>query len=296
MDRKVLIADDNQLNIRLLEDILADESFIVYKADNGFPVLEMARELKPDVILMDIMMPDMDGFTVCKLLKRDPDVNNIPIIMVTAKTDGNDLKCALDSGAFDYIKKPVDELEVIARVQSAIRFKDQQDQLRESATKDSLTGLFNHALLMELLEKGLSKQQRNAGEIAFVMMDIDYFKVVNDTYGHMAGDLVLKELSDILMYSVRQGDITGRYGGEEFGVIITNAEKEAVYSLCERIRKKVEDHDFVIDNKTIKITISMGIHFKSAQEEITAAGMVRKADEALYRAKHSGRNRVAMND
>lgn len=296
MDRKVLIADDNQLNLRLLEDILADENFIVYKTDNGLPVLEMVRELKPDVVLLDIMMPGLDGLEVCKLLKGDSDIKNIPVIMVTAKTDGNDLKVALDNGAFDYIKKPVDEIEVIARVQSAIRFKDQQDQLMECATKDSLTGLFNHALLMELLEKELSKQQREAGNIAFVMLDVDYFKVVNDTYGHMAGNLVLKELSEIFMSSVRLGDIAGRYGGEEFGMVVSNTKKDAVISLCERIRKNVEDYDFDIGNKTIKITISMGIYFKSAEEDIHAVDMVQKADEALYRAKHSGRNRVAVDD
>lgn len=296
MDRKVLIVDDNQLNLRLLEDILTDESFTVYKANNGLLALEMAHNLKPDVILLDIMMPGMDGFEVCRLLKSEPDLQNIPVIMVTAKLGGNDLKFALENGAFDYIKKPVDELEVIARVHSAIRFKDQQHHLLECATKDSLTGLFNYALLMELFSKELSKQQRSGGNIAFVMLDIDHFKEINDTYGHLAGDLVLKGLSGILTDSMRQGDIVGRYGGDEFGIVIVNADKDTVFSICERLRKNIEDHDFDIGEKKIHTTISMGIHLKSGKEKITVADLLRKADAALYKAKSVGRNMVKIDD
>ena len=294
MDRKVLVVDDNKFSTKLLADILTDEGFIVFTADNGLAVQEMAHELKPDVILLDIMMPGMNGFEVCSLLKDTPDVKDIPVIMVSARTDGNDLKFALENGAFDYIKKPVDELELVARVQSAIRFKDQQDQWMECATKDGLTGIFNHSLLMELFEKELSRQRRNGGKIAFAMLDVDYFKLINDSYGHMAGDRILKEFSGILKQSVRQGDIIGRYGGEEFGVVISNLDRNGVLTLCERIRKKVEDSRFDVGSDSIGITASMGVFLLNANAGVTAADMVKQADDALYRAKDKGRNRVEL--
>jgi len=292
MITKILVVDDNLNNIRLLTDILEDENFTVYTADNGAAVLAMVHKLKPDVILLDIMMPGLDGFEVCKLLKNDFDIKDIPVIMVTAKTEGIDIKKSLEMGAFDYIKKPIDEIEVIARVQSAIRFKQTQDKLKEMAMKDGLTGLYNHALLIELFEKEIDKQQRNNGSISFAMIDIDDFKKINDTYGHISGDTVLKELSNILMSSVRGGDIVGRYGGEEFSIVFPGIDEQNAFQLCERIRKEVEDFNFEIGIETVKITISIGINFNELKGIINKREIIQKADEALYRAKHNGRNRV----
>ena len=292
MITKILVVDDNLNNIRLLTDILEDENFTVYTADNGAAVLAMVHKLKPDVILLDIMMPGLDGFEVCKLLKNDFDIKDIPVIMVTAKTEGIDIKKSLEMGAFDYIKKPIDEIEVIARVQSAIQFKQTQDKLKEMAMKDGLTGLYNHALLIELFEKEIDKQQRNNGSISFAMIDIDNFKKINDTYGHISGDTVLKELSNILMSSVRGGDIVGRYGGEEFSIVFPGIDEQNAFQLCERIRKEVEDFNFEIGIETVKITISIGINFNELKGIINKREIIQKADEALYRAKHNGRNRM----
>jgi len=292
MITKILVVDDNLNNVRLLTDILEDENFTVYTADNGAAVLAMVHKLKPDVILLDIMMPGLDGFEVCKLLKNDFDSKDIPVIMVTAKTEGIDIKKSLEMGAFDYIKKPIDEIEVIARVRSAIWFKQTQDKLKEMAMKDGLTGLYNHALLIELFEKEIDKQQRNNGSISFAMIDIDDFKKINDTYGHISGDTVLKELSNILMSSVRGGDIVGRYGGEEFSIVFPGIDEQNAFQLCERIRKEVEDFDFEIGIETVKITISIGINFNELKGIINKREIIQKADEALYRAKHNGRNRV----
>lgn len=292
MITKILVVDDNLNNVRLLTDILEDENFTVYTADNGAAVLAMVHKLKPDVILLDIMMPGLDGFEVCKLLKNDFDSKDIPVIMVTAKTEGIDIKKSLEMGAFDYIKKPIDEIEVIARVRSAIWFKQTQDKLKEMAMKDGLTGLYNHALLIELFEKEIDKQQRNNGSISFAMIDIDDFKKINDTYGHISGDTVLKELSNILMSSVRGGDIVGRYGGEEFSIVFPGIDEQNAFQLCERIRKEVEDFNFEIGIETVKITISIGINFNELKGIINKREIIQKADEALYRAKHNGRNRV----
>jgi two-component system cell cycle response regulator len=199
MNEKILVIDDTKLNISILTDILENESFTVFSADNGLPVLEMAHRLQPDVILLDIIMPVIDGFEVCKLLKSDHELKDIPVIMVTARTEGNDIKNALEIGAFDYIKKPFDEIEVIARIHSALRLKKLQDKLKDLAMKGALTGLYNYALLLELFEKEIAKQERISRDISFVMLDIDYFKKINDTYGHTPGNIILKELSNILI-------------------------------------------------------------------------------------------------
>jgi len=294
MNTRVLVVDDSRFNVRLLRDILENEGFEVYAADNGLPVIDMTHEIKPDVILLDIIMPGIDGFEVCTRLKGDSEIKDIPVIMITAKTESTDIKKALELGAFDYIKKPMDEGEVIARVQSALRFKQYQDKLKEMAMKDGLTGLYNHGLLMELFEKEFRKNERSRVGTTFAMLDIDHFKKVNDTYGHMAGDMVLRQLSQILQNSVRMMDIIGRYGGEEFGIILRESDEAMAYQISERIRQNVEKYDFSLKESTIHITVSIGICFKKFEDNIEPTEVVRRADLALYQAKTKGRNRVEI--
>lgn len=292
MDIKILVVDDNKLNIRLLQDILEDEQYTVYTADSGFPVLEMAKNLKPDVILLDIMMPGMDGFEVCQLLKSDEEVMDIPVIMVTAKTDGNDLKVAFEMGAADYIKKPFDDVEVIARIHSVLRTKQSQDKLKDEASRDGLTGIYNHALLIQLFEKEIKKQEISGENLSFVMLDIDHFKKINDSYGHTIGDLVLKELAMILSTSIGGNDYVGRYGGEEFSIVITKLNEDETYKWCELVRNKIQNHKFYVGDALIQVTVSMGFYCKSAKDTISGYDMIKKSDEALYKAKQNGRNRV----
>jgi diguanylate cyclase (GGDEF)-like protein len=294
MNEKILVVDDSHFNVKILSDILEAENYTVFSANNGFPVLEMAHTIQPDVILLDIMMPGIDGFEVCKILKNEYEVRDIPVIMVTARTDGKDIKRALEIGAFDYIKKPFDEIEVIARIQSALRLKGLQDRLKSLAMKDGLTGLYNHAVLVELLEKEVSKQRRSKGNLSFVMLDIDYFKKINDTYGHMAGDRILKDLSKILTSSVRKGDIVGRYGGEEFSIVLPGAIRDDAYNLCERIRSRVDEHEFSIGDQKVKITISIGVFAHEFDDSSPETEIIQKADELLYKAKKNGRNRVEV--
>lgn len=294
MSNKVLIVDDNDRNTKLLTDILEDEGYIVHSISDALATMQVAREVKPDIILLDIMMPNLDGFQVCELLKHDFDLKDIPVIMVTAKTDVQDLKKALELGAFDYIKKPVDELEVIARLQSALRFKEQQDKLKGMAMKDGLTGLYNYALLMELLEKELTQQERLNNNLAFAMLDIDFFKKINDTYGHMVGDIVLKELAGLLNQYVRKSDIVGRYGGEEFGIVFPQISQQAAWAICERIRQKVEEFQFNAEGQVVAITISIGMCFKSSEKNLNQQEIVKRADDALYQAKRNGRNRIEV--
>lgn len=294
MDIKILVVDDNKLNLRLLQDILEDEKYKVYTTDSGFSVLEMAHNLKPDVILLDIMMPGMDGYDVCRLLKSDEEVMDIPVIMVTAKTEGNDLKIAFEMGAADYIKKPFDELEIIARIHSVLRTKQSQDILKDKASRDGLTGIYNHALLIQLFEKEIKKQAISGGDVSFVMLDIDHFKKINDSYGHTIGDAVLKELAMILSTSIRDCDYVGRYGGEEFSIILTKMNSDDTYEWCEMIRKKIQNHKFYAGDLSIQVTVSMGFYCKSAKDTIGSYDMIKTSDEALYKAKQNGRNKVEV--
>ncbi|MCX7709382.1 MAG: diguanylate cyclase [Clostridia bacterium] len=292
MSSKILIVDDNSLITKSVTRILENEGYTVCSTGKGKGVLELTYELKPDLILLDIILPDIDGFEVCRQLKSESTVEDIPIIMITSKTDGNDLKKALELGAFDYIKKPIDKVEVAARVQSALRFKQYHDNLKEMATKDALTGTYNHALLVELLEKELEKKKRKGGSVAFCMLDIDFFKKINDTFGHLTGDAVLKELARILTGMLRNSDIVGRYGGEEFGIVLPDIDAESTARLCERIRNSIKEHIFKTRESEIKITVSMGVSFLPAGAAVGCAEMIKKADDALYRAKQNGRNRV----
>ncbi|MHC1683550.1 MAG: diguanylate cyclase [Clostridiaceae bacterium] len=294
MNAKILIIDDSKLNVRLLADILEGEGYTVYYAYDGLSGVEKAHEVKPDVILSDIIMPGIDGFEVCRLIKCSYEIEDIPIIMITAKTGSMDIKKALGLGAFDYIKKPFDEVEVVARVQCAIRYKQHEDKLKEMAMKDGLTGLYNHSLLIELFEKEYDKQSREKGTLSFVMLDIDYFKKVNDTYGHIAGDEILRGVSSLIKDNLRNYDIAGRYGGEEFSVVLPNIYKENIFNRCDAIRKKVEETVFNLTDESIKITVSIGVCFKDSENNTSSGEMIRLADEALYVAKNEGRNNVKI--
>ncbi|MFP4662390.1 MAG: diguanylate cyclase [Halanaerobiales bacterium] len=294
MNNKIMVVDDNKLNIRLLEEILKDENYDVYTLDDGSDVLEIARSIKPAAILLDIMMPGIDGFEVCRLLKEDYDTREIPVIMVNAKTEAEGLLEAFDLGAFDYIKKPINEVEVLARLNSALRYRKQQEELKDMAMKDGLTELYNHTLLLELLEKEYEKAGREGNPIAFLMIDIDHFKKINDTYGHLAGDKILKEVADILLEYSRQSDIVGRYGGEEFGIILPDISLKGTEKVSERIRSSVEENEFIVDGQSIKLSVSIGICYNDLTNITGCHDMIKEADSALYRAKEKGRNRVEI--
>lgn len=290
----MLIADDSKLNIVIITDILKSEGYEVYSVTSGTEVIDAIKKYKPDIVLLDLVMPGKDGFTVCSEIKSDYQFKNLPVIMVTARTEAKYLKTALEIGAFDYIRKPVDSIEVIARINSALRYKEHQEKLEEMAMKDGLTGLYNHALLIELLAKEHSRQKRLNGSLAFLMIDIDYFKKVNDTYGHLKGNEVIKGVADIMRSAIREGDVAGRYGGEEFGIVLSNLPKDKVVAISERIRRRIALQSFSLEGQTVNITVSIGVCYKAPDNDISHKDMIKIADEAMYEAKRSGRNNVKV--
>jgi two-component system cell cycle response regulator len=245
----ILAVDDSVVNLKLIKAIFDKHDYeFILQQDSNLALNQMI-ELQPTLVLMDIMMPGVSGFDFLRKAREKEEVRDIPIIMVTARTTGEDLTKALELGAYDYIKKPLDDLEIIARVASAIRYKKQNDRLKEMAVRDSLTGLYNHGLLIELLKREVYNQSRENTSLAFFMMDVDHFKSVNDKYGHQAGDYILKELAGLMSATFRLGDSLGRYGGEEFAVILPKVDLPTATMLGERLRVKIDEHPFQYETK-----------------------------------------------
>lgn len=290
--KRILVVDDNKMNSVMITDILESEGYEAFAIFSGVKIVETVLLIKPDAILLDIVMPDVDGFEVCRKLKKLEEAKNIPIIMITAMTDTNLLREAFELGAFDYIKKPFDKIEVVARLQSALRYSEQQKKLESLAMRDGLTNLYNHRMVMEFLKKEMVKAVRNQQNIAFIMLDIDYFKKVNDTYGHKTGDFVIMKIAELIQNSVREGDIVGRYGGEEFCVTMVGLSLEEVMHLAERIRKTIENHVFDDGINKINITASIGISFREPKSDINENQLIKISDSKLYEAKANGRNRI----
>ena len=288
----ILAIDDSVVNLKLLSVILGREGFIVITTADSLEALPLTIEHSPHLILLDVMMPGLSGLEILRLLKQNNLTRSVPVLMVTARTKGEDVKAALEAGAFDYVKKPLDDVEIVARVRSALRYKEHQDQLTEMAMRDSLTGLYNHRLLIELLERELATGRRQAQPVSFCMADIDHFKTFNDRFGHQAGDLILKEVSSLFLQGLRKSDPVGRYGGEEFGIVLGGCSPETAQTLCERLRQTIETHTFVILGQPVKVTVSLGLAYADPAEAVTETDLIRRADQALYRAKAAGRNRL----
>jgi len=304
MDNKktgVLVIDDNEVVRNLAKMLLTNNGFNVLAAEGGREAIELLKLFDPHVILLDVMMPDMDGHEVCRKLKTIDKTKDIPIIMVTSKADTIDKIKGLEIGAADYITKPFNHAELLARVTTQVKMKNICDELQEKniileelVKKDGLTNLYNHRYFHERLNDEFVRAKRYNLPLCCVILDIDYFKRVNDQYGHQFGDLVLKSMSEIIIENIRDADICARYGGEEFGIIIPHTTIEETGSMMERIRENIEKHKFEIVDKSISITISIGIAGMRQSGASTHRELVKYADEALYNAKFNGRNRVEI--
>ncbi|MFH1674580.1 MAG: diguanylate cyclase [Pseudomonadota bacterium] len=298
---KILIIDDSKLVREFGISILSKGHHKVSCAPNGHEALEKIYAEKPDLILLDVIMPGMDGYEVCKLLKAGEETHDIPVIMLTSKGETADKIKGLNLGAVDYVTKPFDEGELVARVNTQLRVKELHEalqeknrQLQELANKDGLTSLYNHRYLQEQLLKEMERSKRYNLTLSFILIDIDHFKHVNDTYGHQTGDVILKTLGELLFKIVRESDIAARYGGEEFALILPHTNFTTARETAERLRTTVESYDFEVDNDHLQITISLGIASFPHETIETSKDLVESADKALYMAKKNGRNRVEV--
>ena len=298
ISKKILVVDDTESNIEILLDVLGEE-YDVFVALDGETALEIAREDKPDLILLDIMMPVMDGYEVCKRLKSDDETKNIPVIFITAKTDEDAIEKAYDVGGIDYASKPFKIKELLARVKTQLELQKlikelevSKEELKLLASTDSMTKLYNRRYFMEVSEHILNLKKRNNTDLAVMMLDIDYFKKINDTYGHQVGDDVIIAFSEILKESTRKSDIICRWGGEEFVILFPETNAEVLIKIAEKIRKIIANKVLKIDNvNDIGITVSIGV---SEVDDLSIKDSIIQADKALYEAKQSGRNKVCI--
>lgn len=296
---KVLVVDDNELIRRLASTLLAKKNYEVATATNGRHAIEQSHIFNPDVILLDVMMPEMDGFECCRRLKSNESTMDIPVIMVSSNTESIDKIKGLEIGAADYVDKPFNYGELLARVGTQVKMKSLLNELgkknallEELVKKDSLTNLYNHRYFHERMTDEFTRSVRSKSPLSCLVCDIDLFKSINDMYGHQAGDEILKSLAAVFMSLIRTGDVPSRYGGEEFAFILPNTDIGDAEALGEKIRRCVEGTVFTSGGKAISITISMGVSGVPANNASTHIELIRFADEALYAAKQAGRNRL----
>ena len=295
----ILIVDDHPDNVEVLQVRLGALGYRIVTAGDGETALQMVAAHRPDLILLDVMMPRMDGNEVAKRIKADKSLPFIPIIMQTALDTTRSKVAGLDAGADDYVTKPINYPELQARMNSALRLKKARDeldaknaQLAEMAVTDSLTGVFNRRHLDVLLDEMFEHSVRLHEYLALAMFDIDHFKRVNDNFGHQAGDAVLAQFSRLLKHLARDIDRVGRYGGEEFVVLLPGTGLDAGVTFADRVRQEVETHRFEYEGGALQCTVSVGVaawHHPGIQ---TRQNLVKAADDSLYVAKALGRNRV----
>jgi len=291
---KVLIIDDDPDALEVAKSRLAKEGLDILCIDGGVRGLEAARRETPDLILLDVDMPEMSGFDVCRALKSDRELCMIPVLFLSGSCTGESKVQGLDLGAVDYVTKPFDAFELRARVRAALRTKRLQDLLFEHAHIDPLTGLPNRRALMERLYREWSRIDRHGGQLSFVMADIDHFKLVNDRHGHGAGDRLLQEVAGAIAGQCREVDLPARIGGEEFAIIVPDETAGGAVRLAERCRAEIEKSCVVVNDEVVRATASFGV---ADADGLTSPELLMKlADEALYRAKESGRNRVETNN
>lgn len=291
---KVLIIDDDPASVALARQWLKKDGHGIITAADGEEGLSRAAGEEPDLILLDVHMPGMNGFQVCEKLKADSRLRNIPVIFLSAADETREKVKGLDLGAVDYVTKPFDRFELPARVRAALRTKRLQDLLTVYSEIDSLTEVYNRRVLMERLEQEWNRTRRYSTTVAFIMCDIDHFKAVNDTHGHPTGDQVLERIATLLRKSVRSSDMVGRYGGEEFGIIMVNADRDSAASAAERYRSKIESMDLHSRKGEFRVTVSFGVADSRGKDSVNQ--LVTAADRALYKAKETGRNTVCTEE
>ena len=303
---KILVVDDSRTQLDWLVQVLQREGYAVQTALEGREAIRKVRSEPPDLVLLDMILPDMDGLEVLRIVKARPDDQFIPVIILSVKSDLDSKVAGLRIGADDFLAKPFAEAEILARCAAMLRIKTLQDQLRstqqklaEQAITDELTGLKNRRAFDERLQEEFRRAQRYADPVSLIMLDLDHFKNVNDRFGHPFGDVVLRGAAEQIRTSTRDPDICARYGGEEFAVILPKTHLSGALSVAERIWKQLGEREYAppaagAPAAPIHVTASLGLAFYPSKDISTPELLLRFADEALYQAKRAGRNTICL--
>jgi diguanylate cyclase (GGDEF)-like protein len=291
---KLLVVDDQPINIQVMYRCFAGD-YQVFMATNGEQALSLCKSNPPDLILLDVVMPGVDGFEVCARLKADESTRHIPVIFVTAHTDPAQETHGLSLGAVDFIAKPINPDVVRARVKTHLTLKFQSDLLRKLVFLDGLTGVFNRRYFDQQMSTEWARAARNNTPLSLVLLDVDFFKLFNDRYGHQAGDDALRVIGGALKSCLRRpADLVARYGGEEFACILPETSYEDALAIANELESKIRSlaiaHE--ISETANVVTISVGLATRADNADTDVAALIGLADNLLYEAKHSGRGRV----
>jgi len=300
---RILVAEDDSITRRLLQAHLTQSGHeVVACADGGQAWKVLNADDPPNLVVLDWMMPGMDGVTICRELRKREEQGYTYIILLTGKTGTKDVIEGLEAGADDYIMKPFDAHELKVRVRAGSRIIQLQQQLVAALTAseyqalhDHLTGLWNRRAITGVLDRELARTHRHHGSLGVVMGDLDHFKRINDTYGHLAGDEVLRQVAQRIVSLVRPYDAVGRYGGEELLIVCPGSDTERTRRMAERLRQSLSESPLIVSEGTfVEVSMSFGVTSIQQDPKRDAGSLIREADEALYRAKEMGRNRVEV--
>lgn len=305
---RILIVDDSPLNLKIISRLLGDD-YEAIVAENGQTAIDIATQTPPDLILLDVLMPGMDGLAVCKFLKNQSSTAEIPIIFITVVSDSKDIVKAFEAGGQDYITKPFCSLELRARIKTHLDLKASREvlqvyakqlegknrelsetlvKLEAMATTDYLTNIPNRRYVMGWLHHEVMKLQRNPGTMAIILADIKHFKRINDTFGHDCGDYVLKEIAKIMRGNIRDQDVIARWGGDEFLLVLPVTDLAGAHIAAEKIKLALEAAKFCYEESKLALTVTFGVVQFDPQLDIDAN--IRRADEALYQQKGACRH------
>jgi diguanylate cyclase (GGDEF)-like protein len=300
-ESRVLIAEDDAITREYLSTLLKANGMQVVIAEDGHRAVAKARDAQLDLVLLDIMMPGIDGLDCCRLIKGFTQDGFLPIVLLTARNDADSRVSGLRIGADDYVSKPFDERELLARINNLLRLKRLHDQISEAkerlatlAVQDELTGLYNYRYLQTRLNEEFKRAERYREPLSCVMIDVDHFKRINDRFGHDAGDRTLREVSARLLKAVREIDVVARYGGEEFLLVLPSTNFSGALSVAERVWRAIGSDAFALPDSTERVTASVGVAVYPSRDIRTKDQLVKAADRALYQAKHEGRDRICV--
>jgi len=294
---KILVVDDEDETAQVLRDWYKDQPIEILEAKDGEEGIRRTVGERPDIVLMDLMMPGTNGFEASRRLKADPATAGIPVILLSARREPQTKREGFDAGIDQYVEKPFDLGEMDARIRSEIAKSKTYKKLQVEATVDEKTGLANYRVFYTKLREEWERSERYGHPLSIVMLDLDDFKRVNDSVGHPAGDRVLREFAVLLSGGARGTDLAARYGGEEFAMILPHIDRDQAERVAERVRAAVADFNFLEPDHTRRVTVSAGVATYAPGLNIASAEqLVAAADRALYAAKKAGKNRVVVHE